>query len=242
LCGIEASLFAKLIWKGASAATLRSVGEKAMFWADSSTTPVAAEALGWALGAGSAEPELAGEPVGLGAAEADGTADAEGAAEAEGATDPEGAAEALAPADGTGVADGAGAYVQPSVEVAHAATARIVRPAASRRMVRMGGQDLEMFAGDRDRDVWQESTASGPHRRIGPGATRSTSTPAHRCGGTKVRIAPGPSHEIASGSHIGGCHGGPAWHSPEPMVICLTRSSIGSGASASRSLRSSPSP
>jgi hypothetical protein len=67
--------------------------------------------------------------VALGAVEADGTAEAD----ADGPTDP------LAPADGTAVGDGAGAYVQPGVEEAQAATARMLRQAASRRVDRMSG-------------------------------------------------------------------------------------------------------
>jgi hypothetical protein len=67
-------------------------------------------------------------------------AEADGAAEADGVADPDGPAEALASTDGIGVADGAGAYVQPGVDVAQAATARTVRPAASRRIDRIGGQ------------------------------------------------------------------------------------------------------
>ncbi len=136
LCGMPASLLAKLIWKATSGATLSSVGVNAMFWAATSTTAVGVEALGAADGA----PD--------GSAEADGAAEAEGAAEADGAAaDPDGPADALASTEGIGVADGAGAYVQPGVFVAQAATARTMRPAASRRMDRIGGQDLEMARG-----------------------------------------------------------------------------------------------
>src|SRR6188474_238112 len=64
---------------------------------------------------------------------------------------PDGGA-ALGATDALGAADGdAGAYVQPGVVVAQAATARMVRPATSRRIVRIGGQDLEVVAGDRGR-------------------------------------------------------------------------------------------
>jgi hypothetical protein len=127
-----------------------------MFWAETSTTAPAGAPLGWALPLGEAEPVPAD-------ALAPGAADADGAAEADVPAD------ALGSAEGIGVALGAGAYVQPGVDVAHAATAMMLKPAASRRIDRMGGVDLEMFAGDRGRDVPDESTASGvPSKREEP--------------------------------------------------------------------------
>src|SRR6187431_2732033 len=110
-----ASLLSNRIWKASFAPTLSSVGVKAMFSAATSTT--------------------AAGPAGLGAPDggaALGATDALGAAEADAVADPDGAA-ADALASTGGAADGdAGAYVQPGVVVAQAATARMVRPATSR--------------------------------------------------------------------------------------------------------------
>ena len=102
-----------------------------MFWADTCTTATAADPVGAAVPLGAGDP--------LGAADGVGATDAG----ADGATD------ALATTDGTGVGEGAGAYVQPGVDEAQAATARTVKPAASRRVDRMSGWDLEVGAGDR---------------------------------------------------------------------------------------------
>ena len=64
LWGTPGSLLANAIWKAWSAGALSSVWSKAMFWADTSTTVPAADALGPGLPLGAAE---AGA---LGAAEA----------------------------------------------------------------------------------------------------------------------------------------------------------------------------
>lgn len=82
--------------------------------------------------AGGAALPLGADEAALGAAVADGAAEGYGA-------DPDGATDALASAEGTAVGDGAGAYVHPGVDEAQAATARTVRPAASRRVDRMSG-------------------------------------------------------------------------------------------------------
>src|SRR5688572_32573372 len=123
LWATPASWLSKTIWNGTSGGTLSSVGSNAMFRAVTSTPVAVADPPGAGLPLGAAE------AVGLGAGDADGVADAE----------PDGATEALASTDGTAVGDGAGAYVQPGVDEAQAATtARTVRRAASSRVGRMG--------------------------------------------------------------------------------------------------------
>jgi hypothetical protein len=126
LCGIEGSLLANSIWKAWSDGALSSVGSKAMLRAETWATVAAPDGAALSLGA---------DEAALGAAEGDGAAEADGApeADADGATDP------LASAEGTAVGDGAGAYVQPGVDEAQAATARMVMTAASRRIDGMSG-------------------------------------------------------------------------------------------------------